>query len=315
MAPRVPLPVLALGAALLLTLDAIAQQPAYAPAPPQWKVDATSNSMVLAPTTSAKLALGRSSAKTALHIEGDNVTAQPGTGSMILGPMSGPHMQLDRNDIRVAGPTNTTVGSLYLQRYGGPIVVHASKPLEDRIYITSTGNLGVGVSDPLKFALDKKMHQSTVSFPSTIVSVNGSVYANELSGIDLKVLNRVRIGRRINSQHGIGYPAIDLAYTDAALQVAGTVTAQSIVVHLEKWADDVFDTGYPLMPINELRTFVERERHLPGVPTTRDMQNSGLDLAWSSEMLLRKVEELTLYTIAQQQRIDELERRVDALTP
>jgi hypothetical protein len=69
------------------------------------------------------------------------------------------------------------------------------------------------------------------------------------------------------------------------------------------------------MPINELRTFVERERHLPGVPTTRDMQNSGLDLAWSSEMLLRKVEELTLYTIAQQQRIDELERRVDALTP
>jgi hypothetical protein len=77
--------------------------------------------------------------------------------------------------------------------------------------------------------------------------------------------------------------------------------------------DDVFDTDYELMPLDELEAYVQRERHLPGVPPQRDVERAGIDLAQTNEVLLRKVEELTLHAIDQQKRIDELERKIDAL--
>ena len=126
-------------------------------------------------------------------------------------------------------------------------------------------------------------------------------------------LRKVLVGM---SQGGFGiregFVAHDGVHTDALMQVGGKISAQSIVVHLDHWADDVFDEDYPLLDINDLADFVKRERHLPDVPTEAEAKARGLDVAESSELLLRKVEELTLYTIAQQQKIDELERRIDA---
>jgi hypothetical protein len=305
------LPLLALIAMLCLTAEhATAQQPAYAPAPPQWKVDAASNSMVLLPTQ-AKLALGRPTAQTPLHVMGGSVTAEPGTGYVTLGPLNGPHMQLDRNDIRVAGSSNSTFGALYLQRYGGRVVVHGSKPLEERVYITTEGDVGVGVATPLEFAEALKLRYPSTNRPPAVVGVDGAVYAKDLGSRNLNVLERVRIGR--SEEFHPGYPTVDLAFIDAVLQVAGTATAQRIVVHLAMWADDVFDDDYPLIPLDELSEFIQRERHLPGVPTQAEVQTTGLDVAEANAILLRKVEELTLYIIAQQERIDTLEKRVDAL--
>jgi hypothetical protein len=85
------------------------------------------------------------------------------------------------------------------------------------------------------------------------------------------------------------------------------------VVHVNEWADDVFDADYELMPLDELEAYVQRERHLPGVPPQRDVEREGIDLAQTNEMLLRKVEELTLHAIDQQKQIEELKRRIDAL--
>lgn len=119
----------------------------------------------------------------------------------------------------------------------------------------------------------------------------------------------IRVGR--------GSPAFgttwDQLHTDAILQVGGKISAQSIVVHLSHWADDVFDDNYPLMPLDELANFIGRKGHLPDVPTESEALSNGLDVAQSNELLLRKIEELTLYTIAQQKKIDELERKVNAL--
>lgn len=91
------------------------------------------------------------------------------------------------------------------------------------------------------------------------------------------------------------------------------MSAQSIVVHLDGWEDDVFDDNYPLLPLAELEAFIKSEGHLPDVPAEAEVRSAGLDLAKSDEILLRKVEELTLHTIAQQKKIDELERKINAL--
>jgi hypothetical protein len=310
---------LGLGFMFLLSGHAAAQEPKQ-PKPqdpqiarptPEWTTDAPSGSMVLSPTT-GKLALGLPSAETTLQIMGDHeVALKPGTGYLVLGTTDGPHMQLDRNDIRVAAPPDNLYGSLYLQRYGGPIVVHASQPLDARVYITEDGDLGVATADPLQFGIDRQLFSPNWERPPGIIAVDGDVWADRVRTRKLDVLEQVRIGPRISpSRPG---PTWDRKHNGALLQVGGKITAQSIFVHLDKWADDVFEPGYPLMPLSELANFIERERHLPGVPTESDALAGGLDVGEANEVLLRKVEELTLYTIAQERRIEELERKIDAL--
>jgi hypothetical protein len=58
--------------------------------------------------------------------------------------------------------------------------------------------------------------------------------------------------------------------------------------------DYVFEEDYDLMPLKELRAFIEENAHLPGIASA-DEVNSGLhDLAGSDMAYLRKIEELTL---------------------
>ena len=72
------------------------------------------------------------------------------------------------------------------------------------------------------------------------------------------------------------------------------------------WADYVFKKDYKLMPINELDQFITKNGHLPEVPTTEEAIKNGIELKEMNILLLKKIEELTLYTIEQQKKIEEL---------
>jgi hypothetical protein len=89
-----------------------------------------------------------------------------------------------------------------------------------------------------------------------------------------------------------------------------------VAVHTEDdWEDRVFAPGYNLMPLPELKRFLERERHLPDVPSAAEMVSNGLDVAKSDAMLLKQIEQLYLHIIALQERIVELENAADPHTP
>lgn len=68
--------------------------------------------------------------------------------------------------------------------------------------------------------------------------------------------------------------------------------------------DYVFEDDYKLMPLEELRTYVDEHKHLPGVKSAKEIADVGLDLSSSQMDLLEKVEELTLYTLQQQTQLD-----------
>jgi hypothetical protein len=71
--------------------------------------------------------------------------------------------------------------------------------------------------------------------------------------------------------------------------------------------DYVFEDGYELMPLDSLREYIEREGHLPNVYTEADrLEQGGVDIATLPLQLLEKVEELTLYTLDQHQKIEDL---------
>jgi hypothetical protein len=70
--------------------------------------------------------------------------------------------------------------------------------------------------------------------------------------------------------------------------------------------DYVFEDDYPLMPLDELQSFIDVNGHLPGIAPAHEVNANGLDLAGSQMDLLQKVEELTLYTLQQEAELREL---------
>ena len=70
------------------------------------------------------------------------------------------------------------------------------------------------------------------------------------------------------------------------------------------WADFVFDKKYDLITLEELNTFILKNKHLPGIPTSEEVKKDGIDIGEMQGKLLQKIEELTLYVIKQQNEID-----------
>lgn len=71
--------------------------------------------------------------------------------------------------------------------------------------------------------------------------------------------------------------------------------------------DYVFETDYDLLPLNRLRRFIEQNHRLPEMPSAVQVEADGLELGEVSVLLVKKVEELTLYILQQDARIEKLE--------
>jgi hypothetical protein len=76
------------------------------------------------------------------------------------------------------------------------------------------------------------------------------------------------------------------------------------------WADFVFAKDYSLMPLASVEEYVNKNKHLPEVPSATEVSKDGIDVAGMDAKLLQKVEELTLYIIQQQKEINELKKEI-----
>lgn len=69
------------------------------------------------------------------------------------------------------------------------------------------------------------------------------------------------------------------------------------------WSDYVFNRGYRLPSLEELERLIRLHKHLPGIPSVDDIVNDGLDLGNMQQKQMEKIEELTLYLIAQNKKL------------
>ncbi|RXK82892.1 hypothetical protein [Filimonas effusa] len=94
------------------------------------------------------------------------------------------------------------------------------------------------------------------------------------------------------------------------LAVEGTVGARKVKVTQEVWADYVFDSSYQLPSLSHVESFIKENKHLPEVPSAAEVKKEGLDLGDNQVLLLKKIEELTLYIIQQNKKMEIMERRL-----
>ncbi|MDF2456690.1 MAG: hypothetical protein K0R51_2683 [Cytophagaceae bacterium] len=119
---------------------------------------------------------------------------------------------------------------------------------------------------------------------------------------------QVVIGGRV-SDFANGFPGT------YSLYVKNGILAEKVKVALPSsaaWADYVFDKDYQLMPLKEVNAFIQKNKHLPGVPSATEVFEQGLDVATMDATLLKKVEEMTLYMIQMENRIKELEAQLSS---
>lgn len=94
----------------------------------------------------------------------------------------------------------------------------------------------------------------------------------------------------------------------------GTLVAKEVCVNLNLgWCDYVFEEDYKLMSLNELKKFINKYHHLPEIPSANEMEKTGLNLNNIVTLQMKKIEELTLYTIEQDQKIETMEERLKKL--
>lgn len=95
------------------------------------------------------------------------------------------------------------------------------------------------------------------------------------------------------------------------LAVNGTIGAKKLQISQTGWADFVFHKDYELPALNEVARYIDTHQHLPGIPSATEVADKGIDVGEMNKLLLQKVEELTLYLIEQQKRIEVLEKKVN----
>lgn len=110
-----------------------------------------------------------------------------------------------------------------------------------------------------------------------------------------------------------GYVGIGTTNPTEALTVAGKIGAREIKVSTSAGADFVFEPDYQLPELAELEKFVKANKHLPEIPTAKQMVENGVNLGEMNIKLLQKVEELTLHMIEKDKKIDALIKRVESL--
>jgi hypothetical protein len=94
----------------------------------------------------------------------------------------------------------------------------------------------------------------------------------------------------------------------------GRIFCEELVVQdAGQWPDYVFADTYELMPLDTLEASIQKNKHLPGIPSAEAVQQDGLSVGDMQRRMMAKIEELTLYLLQQHKRLQTQEEQIRAL--
>ncbi len=167
-------------------------------------------------------------------------------------------------------------------------------------YIFGEGKVGINTSDP-----DYTLHVNGD------INFTGSLYED---GELFKTSPWIESGENIVYQTGkVGIGTTNFVGNYGLYVNNGILTSEVMVLAPSVWYDFVFENNYSLMSLPDLESYINTNKKLPDVPSEKEVTENGYGLAEMNGILLKKVEELTLYILEQQKQIDALSKKVDNL--
>lgn len=202
------------------------------------------------------------------------------------------------------------------------------------VIIRGTGQVGIGTNNPeVKLHLNTnssldglKLHHNNSRFatfysPSMILGAMnpltkaddaGIIYGNSSGdhlqfGFVIAPWRNNESGLRMDHLGNVGIATADTRGYRLAVN-GGALFTQVKVMEYGAWPDYVFSAGYSLRPLAEVERFIKENGHLPEVPSATEVAKNGLDVGTAHAILLKKVEELTLYVIELQKQVEMLKK-------
>lgn len=187
------------------------------------------------------------------------------------------------------------------------------------VFLNTTGQFNINTNTVPSFNIDPNGvatfgYQSNASNSSqlNLNVAGGSSPTNAFEMFDATT-NRVNFKIMSNGATFIGQKKVNpsgaaSAHANALVQIFGKVAcSELVIIDPIKWADYVFDKNYKLKPLSELERYYSVNKHLPEVPSEKEVADNGVNLAEMNVVLLKKVEELTLYVVELNKKIEKLE--------
>ena len=168
---------------------------------------------------------------------------------------------------------------------------------------------GLSASTTYSFNVVALDAANNVSPPSNTVQVTtltggtGTPYTT--TNANLPTVNWQAANLYVSGGMGIGTAAPNI--TNYRLAVNGTIRTKEFLVQ-PGWSDFVFEPGYYLMTPTEVEDYIIKNGHLKDIPPASEVQENGIGLGELNMRLLQKVEELTLYIIEMNKKLELLEK-------
>jgi hypothetical protein len=242
----------------------------------------------------------------------------PSSGNVGIGTTS-PSSPLQ---IRQSGPSGLRFERSGHKKYDIKLAatkgLHITNVTDGREEMTfaGNGNIGLGTTNPLSPLHIRQSGPSGLRFER-----NGhDQYGIKVAASKGLHITNISDGREEMTFAGNGRVGIGTTNPDSKLTVNGTIHSKEVLVDLNIPADYVFQkyyTGfsslketYQMPTLEEVEAFTKENHHLPNVPSASTIQKEGMQLSEMTNLLLQKIEELTLYTIEQEKRIKALEGKL-----
>ena len=241
-----------------------------------------------------------------LQVRTSNATSAFMTGSMVYAEQTAPSTADICGSIAYTVTSNSS-GNVALgipfsatHMHTGTGTVGEIHGIDTRVISNSSGNITnaivyyalVGAGASTTGVITNAYGLYVPNFPSQAVNKYG-VYVNDATA------SNYFAGRL-----GIGTTSLGTN----KLAVEGTIGARKVVVtNTNPFPDYVFQPDYRLPSLQEVSAYIRNHHHLPEMPSADSVARSGLDLSANQELLVKKVEELTLYLIHQNEKMEKME--------
>ena len=165
-----------------------------------------------------------------------------------------------------------------------------------RVNIGTDGNVGIGTNNPTYGRL--QVNQTTDD------SDHGIAVVNSTAGRAMRLwtdVNNSYVYSGVTGQanlilNGTGNVGIGTSNPNQKLTVNGTIYGKEVKVDLSVPGPDyVFEKEYNLPSLEEIKKYIDTNKHLPEVPSAKEMEANGINMGEMNMLLLKKIEEMTLY--------------------
>lgn len=270
-------------------------------------------------TSAGDIGIGISNPVGRLQIgTGDDASATS-HGYLMMGPANGENLVLDNNEILARN--NGVVSTLFLARDGSKVQLgNGAEGSGTKLHITSGSDVGLpdnlsgylmmGSQAGVNMVLDNNELQVRNNGNAThlyLQNGGGNVFIGDATNFNSAHRLGVDGNTVITGNLRVGTTVTPSGYK---LAVDGKAICTELLVRLvPNWPDYVFNKTYKLPGLQEVENFINKHNHLPGIPSAKDIEATGLNIGEMQKLQMEKIEELTLYIIELKKEIEKLKAK------